>query len=77
MPAMRPLNSISMTAETPISAPPIVEASGVNSVTVIQTPRPRQRSRRSWGPPRLPVFVGYLPLRGQLRILMQRWGPSA
>jgi hypothetical protein len=34
MPAIRPLNSISITAEMPISMPPIVEASGVNSVAI-------------------------------------------
>jgi len=32
MPAIRPLNSISITAEMPISMPPMVEASGVNCV---------------------------------------------
>jgi len=35
MPAIRPLNSISITAEMPISTPPIVDASGVNSVAAI------------------------------------------
>ena len=38
MPAMRPLNSSSITAETPISAPPMVDESGVNSVAVMQVP---------------------------------------
>ena len=34
IPAIRPLNSINITAEMPISMPPIVEASGVNSVAI-------------------------------------------
>jgi len=32
MPAMRPLNSISNTADSPINMPPIVEATGVKVV---------------------------------------------
>jgi hypothetical protein len=34
IPAMRPLNAISITAATPIRTPPIVEASGVNCVII-------------------------------------------
>jgi hypothetical protein len=33
MPAMRPLNSISKTAESLIKMPPMVEATGVKGVT--------------------------------------------
>src|SRR5665647_534711 len=39
MPAMRPRNSIRITAETPMSAPPISDSMGVNSVAAnIPTP---------------------------------------
>ena len=38
MPAMRPVSAMSITAAAPISAPPTVEASGVNSVTVMRSP---------------------------------------
>lgn len=34
IPAMRPLNSISNTAASPINTPPMVEATGVNGVIV-------------------------------------------
>ena len=36
MPATRPLSAMSVTAATPIRAPPIVEAIGVNSVMVME-----------------------------------------
>src|SRR5882724_11895475 len=35
-PAIRPLTAISITADRPISAPPIVDATGVKEVTVIR-----------------------------------------
>jgi hypothetical protein len=47
MPAMRPLNSISNAADSPINMPPIVEATGVNGVMTAMEPCYADQQSRS------------------------------